>query len=333
MNVSPINSRAATYYASLGEVEERMHTTQSARSNLFDNEDKTRSSKALVVKPISGPVKKIIAEKMAEKKRRRQKKWKKPKDKPNRPLSAYNLFFQSERANMLGDDAPTDEEEALKKRVHCKTHGKIGFAEMAKNIGNKWKNLDPTLKKVYEDQARKEKDRYAMELEAWKAAQKNKSKGSRAGLDAIATAAMNCDPMDSSDSSVSSSSQSASTSSVRPSPSESLQFMMSQQQRNISLLHRQNDIEYLWALREQRQRQQAALLGRQHALLEYPCAAEASANAILQSFQGVRPKPQPASPLHAAAMARYDMAAAMRRVYMANDFNFTPGGDFPLSCI
>ena len=26
---------------------------------------------------------------------------------------------------MLGDDAPTPEQESLKKRVHCKTHGKF----------------------------------------------------------------------------------------------------------------------------------------------------------------------------------------------------------------
>ena len=34
---------------------------------------------------------------------------------------------------MLGKDVPTAEQEALKKKVHCKTHGKISFAVMAKN--------------------------------------------------------------------------------------------------------------------------------------------------------------------------------------------------------
>lgn len=130
-----------------------------------------------------------------EKKTRRKKKWKKPKDKPNRPLSAYNLFFAEMRAKMLGDDAPTPEQEALKKRVHCKTHGKIGFAVMARTIGAHWKALAADKKKVFEDRASKEKLRYQIELASWKEAQKYKPEeesecGSTLGLNAIATATM-----------------------------------------------------------------------------------------------------------------------------------------------
>jgi len=118
-----------------------------------------------------------------QKKRRkkRKKKWTKPEGKPKRPLSAYNIFFAKERILMLGKDVPTAEQEALKKKVHCKTHGKISFAVMARTIGAKWKALGSNEKKVYENKAREEKARYLSELSSWKEAQKNG--GSTGGRD------------------------------------------------------------------------------------------------------------------------------------------------------
>ena len=111
----------------------------------------------------------------AKKPRRTRKKWKKPKDKPNRPLSAYNLFFQKERARMLGDDASKPEIGKDNKRIHRKTHGKIGFAEMAKIIGSKWKNLPEEEKSEFQEVAAKEKERYAKELSEWNDEQKKKA--------------------------------------------------------------------------------------------------------------------------------------------------------------
>lgn len=74
---------------------------------------------------------------------------------------------------MLGKDVPTAEQEALKKKVHCKTHGKISFAVMARTIGAKWKALESNDKKIFEDRAREEKARYLTELTSWKEKQKN----------------------------------------------------------------------------------------------------------------------------------------------------------------
>lgn len=108
-----------------------------------------------------------------KKRRKRKKKWTKPAGKPKRPLSAYNIFFAQERLLMLGKDVPTAEQEALKKKVHCKTHGKISFAVMARTIGAKWKALGSDEKKVFEDRARKLKARYLIELASWKETQKN----------------------------------------------------------------------------------------------------------------------------------------------------------------
>lgn len=61
---------------------------------------------------------------------------------------------------MLGQDIPTPEQEAQKKKVHCKTHGKISFAVMARTIGARWRSLGPDEEKTFEDKGRKEKERY-----------------------------------------------------------------------------------------------------------------------------------------------------------------------------
>jgi len=116
-----------------------------------------------------------------KRRKKRKKKWTKPEGKPKRPLSAYNIFFAKERINMLGKDVPTAEQEALKKKVHCKTHGKISFAVMARTIGAKWKALVPNEKKIYEDRAREEKVRYVAKLSIWKEEENNKA--SKAGSD------------------------------------------------------------------------------------------------------------------------------------------------------
>jgi hypothetical protein len=113
-----------------------------------------------------------------EKKKRKRKSWKKPKDKPKRPLSAYNLFFQAERATMLGNAAAVADNEKKKpnkKRVHRKSHGKIGFAEMARIIGGRWKAARDEDKKQFEARADIERKRYEVELETWKETQRLKT--------------------------------------------------------------------------------------------------------------------------------------------------------------
>lgn len=149
---------------------------------------------------------KIEGDEEKKTRKKRKKKWTKPEGKPKRPLSAYNIFFARERILMLGKDVPTAEQEAQKKKVHCKTHGKISFAVMARTIGAKWKALGPNEKKFFEDRARTEKARYLRELSSWKEAQK--SGGSVCGesdvrkvvqavQDATATAAVKKSPIES----------------------------------------------------------------------------------------------------------------------------------------
>ena len=230
---------------------------------------------------------KDVDDSTTEKKKRRKKKWKKPKDKPNRPLSAYNLFFRHQRAVMLGPDAPTREEEKLKKRVHCKTHGKIGFAEMAKEIGGRWKSLDPDTKRFYEMQAQKEKQRYAAELAAWKQAQKFKGDGDddSQGLGAMAAAVMGRNPMDAGGGNA----------------NLAAGMMMQAQRQGFSPLLQQRQsqdvsFEYLRALQGQQLQNTRPRLDTQLGM-DYPNAAEASANAIMQQFQGFQPTNEmPAAP-------------------------------------
>jgi len=103
------------------------------------------------------------------KKRRRPK----PADMPRRPLSAYNIFFQEQRALIIGHpvkatvlstahDTATDDPQGTtgqfeggasfvrKKRAHRKTHGKISFADLAKRIGQKWTELPAKNRAIYE---------------------------------------------------------------------------------------------------------------------------------------------------------------------------------------
>lgn len=109
----------------------------------------------------------------------KKRSWKKPKDKPKRPLSAYNLFFQNERKKIIAvlpedktfeNDGLTEEQ---RRRKHRKTHGKIGFSDLARAIAEKWKTLDCSERTIFESQAMADKRRYSAELEAWKEVQTN----------------------------------------------------------------------------------------------------------------------------------------------------------------
>ena len=85
-------------------------------------------------------------------------------EKPKRPLSAYNLFFQSERKKLL-HTLPTRPQG---KPRH--SHGKCGFANMAKIIAKKWKNgeIDAQDRVLFEQMAQKERLRYKREMSEYK---------------------------------------------------------------------------------------------------------------------------------------------------------------------
>ena len=78
---------------------------------------------------------------------------KKPKGMPKRPLSAYNLYFQSERSKI--------QEAALG------AGEKIGFEGLGKIIGKKWRELSAVEREVYGKLAEKDTVRYLKEMEAY----------------------------------------------------------------------------------------------------------------------------------------------------------------------
>ena len=223
------------------------------------------------------------------KKRRSRKKWKKPKDKPSRPLSAYNLFFQAERAVMLGDDIKvTDQQDKGQKRIHRKTHGKIGFADMARNIGQKWKDLPEDERKPFTEQASKEKDRYVRELQAWKAEQEL----IKPTKSLVATLKAEAAELDSRDVQEIESAIKKTNSKKETATGAELETMTDELHfQKMALLKKQQqqqliEEDYIRVLRERRMAFLAGRVGIEPSMYQhYPSAAEASANALLSQYQ------------------------------------------------
>jgi hypothetical protein len=79
---------------------------------------------------------------------------KKPKGMPKRPLSAYNLFFQSQRVKILDENGDAG-------------NRRIGFEELGRVIGKKWKSLSTGERKIYVKLAEKDNIRYRKEMDAY----------------------------------------------------------------------------------------------------------------------------------------------------------------------
>lgn len=98
---------------------------------------------------------------------------------PKRALSAYNVFFKEERVRLLeefkeeGTDKPS-----------------IGFQEMARTIGSRWKNLSDEERKYYNSEAQSDTERYNKEMDAYKANGKNARKKEQIPSNPIPPAAL-----------------------------------------------------------------------------------------------------------------------------------------------
>jgi HMG (high mobility group) box len=111
---------------------------------------------------------------------------KKPKDKPKRPLSAYNFFFKEERekilrvvlaedpANVVNDPESEDYlNDEILGRLR-KEGGKVSFEEMGKLIGQRWKKIDPDRLARYSELASEDTERYKKEMQTYNGRQEAK---------------------------------------------------------------------------------------------------------------------------------------------------------------
>lgn len=82
---------------------------------------------------------------------------------PRRPRSAYNLFFRDEQANLRKTRAP-------RSRNGEKAESSVRV------VASMWNNADASVKAHYMELAKKDKNRYALEVVRWKQEQEKLQK-------------------------------------------------------------------------------------------------------------------------------------------------------------
>jgi hypothetical protein len=118
----------------------------------------------------------------------------KNKDKPKRPLSAYNIFFKHTRSRIVeGFSEEGTVEETIQSiegivanstetRRHRKTHGQISFGDLARRIADKWKTIGKNQKALFDHYASLDMKRYRRDVAIWKAKKEREALAIKRGV-------------------------------------------------------------------------------------------------------------------------------------------------------
>jgi hypothetical protein len=101
-------------------------------------------------------------------------KWTNILKEPEPPMSAYNLYFQEERARLLGTECTLVLRRSKKKsKQQAVPHGVISFQDLSKHVGKTWRELAKDKRKRYTAMYEDTKRQYKEEMEAYDEAVQN----------------------------------------------------------------------------------------------------------------------------------------------------------------